>query len=60
MADRQDNLAVRVLAPALTGGRLDAVALREGERAWTYRELADKVSRMRIATRSRRRAPSSA
>lgn len=46
MADRQDNLAVRVLAPALTGGRLDAVALREGERAWTYRELADKVARL--------------
>jgi 4-hydroxybenzoate-CoA ligase len=46
MADRQDNLAVRVLAPALTGGRLDAVALREGERAWTYRELADKVARV--------------
>ncbi|MBE7447781.1 MAG: benzoate-CoA ligase family protein [Kofleriaceae bacterium] len=46
MADRQDNLAVRVLAPALTGGRFDAVALREGERAWTYRELADKVARL--------------
>jgi len=46
MADRQDNLAVRVLAPALTGGRFDAVALREGERAWTYRELADKVARV--------------
>ena len=46
MADRQDNLAVRVLAPALTGGRLDAVALREGERSWTYRELADKVARV--------------
>ena len=46
MADRQDNLAVRVLAPALTGGRLDAVALREGERAWTYRQLADAVARV--------------
>lgn len=50
MADRQDNLAVRVLAPAGVstsgGGRLDAVALREGERAWTYRELADKVARV--------------
>ncbi len=46
MADRQNNLAVRVLAPALTGGRLDAVALHEGDRAWTYRELADKVARV--------------
>jgi benzoate-CoA ligase len=46
MGDRQDNLAARVLAPALAAGRADAIAVREGARAWTYRELGDGVARV--------------
>src|SRR3954468_11148948 len=46
MADRQHNLAAQVLAT----GAPEAVALREGDRAWTYAQLADTVARMSAAT----------
>lgn len=42
MLDRQDNLAARVLA----AGRPDAIAVREGDRAWTYGELGEQVARV--------------
>lgn len=45
MVDREDNLAARVLAAA-AGGRGDAIAVREGDRAWTYAELAGQVGRV--------------
>ncbi|HVV81544.1 MAG TPA: AMP-binding protein [Kofleriaceae bacterium] len=46
MVERQENLAARLLAPALGGGRADAIAIREGDRAWTYRELGQQVARV--------------
>ncbi len=45
MADRQHNLAALVLA----SGAPEAVALREGERAWTYAQLADTIARISAA-----------
>ena len=46
MVDRPHNLAARVLAAALAGGRGDAIAIREGDRGWTCRELGEQVARV--------------
>lgn len=46
MAERHHNLTARLLDAQLTHGRGDAVAVREGERALTYRQLTDEVARM--------------
>lgn len=43
MIDRQDNLAVKLLA---AGGRGEAIAIREGERAWSYAQLAEQAARV--------------
>ncbi|HVK72681.1 MAG TPA: AMP-binding protein [Kofleriaceae bacterium] len=45
MPDRVHNLAAQVVA----AGAPAAVALREGERAWTYAQLADTVARVGAA-----------
>lgn len=46
MVHRQDNLASRIFVAAQAAGRADAIAIREGERAWTYRELGEQVARV--------------
>lgn len=46
MAERHHNLTARLLDANLTAGRGDDVALCEGERTWTFRELTDQVARM--------------
>jgi 4-hydroxybenzoate-CoA ligase len=46
------NLASWLLDTALTNGVGPRIALREGERAWTYNELADRVSRFSSALRT--------
>ncbi|HEY2733774.1 MAG TPA: AMP-binding protein, partial [Polyangiales bacterium] len=48
------NLASWLLDSALASGTGPRVALREGERAWTYNELADRVARMSAALRTLR------
>jgi benzoate-CoA ligase len=49
MPSPTDNLAARLLEGAARHG--DRVALREGERAWTYAVLADEVARISTALR---------
>ena len=46
------NLASWLLDTALANGVGPRIALREGDRAWTYDELADRVSRMSSALRT--------
>jgi benzoate-CoA ligase family protein len=46
MAERHHNLTAHLLDAQLAHGRGDAIAVREGERAWTYRQLTDQVARM--------------
>ena len=48
------NLASWLLDTALASGVGPRIALREGDRAWTYDELADRVSRMSSALRTLR------
>jgi len=48
------NLASWLLDSALASGTGPRIALREGERAWTYNELADRVTRMSAALRALR------
>jgi len=52
MASPANNLASRLVQGALDRGLADKVALREGERAWTYGQLADQVARFAAALRS--------
>ncbi|MBK9030871.1 MAG: benzoate-CoA ligase family protein [Myxococcales bacterium] len=46
MVERHHNLTARLLDANLAQGRGDEVALCEGDRTWTYRELTDQVARM--------------
>lgn len=46
------NLAARLVQGALDRGLADKVALREGERTWTYAQLADQVTRFASALRT--------
>ncbi|MEZ4400077.1 MAG: benzoate-CoA ligase family protein [Kofleriaceae bacterium] len=46
MAERHHNLTARLLDANLAHGRGDDLALAEGDRRWTYRELTDQVARM--------------
>jgi benzoate-CoA ligase family protein len=46
------NLAARLVQGALDRGLGDKVALREGERSWTYAQLADQVTRFASALRT--------
>src|SRR5262245_55122435 len=46
MPSVRDNLAVCLLDAALERGLGERVALREGDRAWTYATLADTVARV--------------
>src|SRR5262249_49070470 len=48
------NLASWLLDTAIAGGAGPRTALREGDRAWTYDELADKIVRMSTALRTLR------
>jgi benzoate-CoA ligase family protein len=48
------NLAVWLLEGALAGGAGSRIALREGDRAWTYDQLNDQISRMSSALRGLR------
>src|SRR5512146_122889 len=48
------NLASWLIDSALAAGIGAKSALREGDRAWTYDELADKVTRMSAALRTLR------
>src|SRR5512140_3180688 len=48
------NIASWLLDSALAAGIGARTALREGDRAWTYDELADKVTRMSAALRALR------
>jgi benzoate-CoA ligase len=52
MPSPANNLAARLVQGALDRGLADKVALREGERAWTYAELADQVMRFAAALRT--------
>jgi len=54
MANSQDNLASTILRAAADGGWRDRVALREGDRQWTYAQLADQVARVATAFRTLR------
>ncbi len=54
MATPGDNLAARLLTAALDRGWGDRIALREGERAWTYAQLHDRVARVATALRTLR------
>jgi len=56
MGSPGNNLSARVLQAA-TGDGADRVALREGERSWTYGELADHVRRVATVLRTLRVAP---
>jgi benzoate-CoA ligase family protein len=57
MPTPQENLAARLLETALDRGWGDRVALREGERAWSYAKLAEQVARVATAMRTLRVAP---
>src|SRR5262245_31559271 len=54
MPSPSNNLAARLCQGALDRGLGDKVALREGDRQWTYAELADQVGRVASALRARR------
>jgi benzoate-CoA ligase family protein len=47
-----DNLAARLLESALQRGWGGRPALRQGERVWTYAELADQVARLATVLRA--------
>ena len=46
MSIPHENLAAKIFARAADTGRLDAPALRQGDRVWTYRQLHDEVARV--------------
>ena len=48
------NLASWLLDGALAAGAGPRIALREGDRAWTYDQLADQIARMSAALRALR------
>jgi benzoate-CoA ligase family protein len=54
MVSPQNNLAVRLLDGALERGLGSKVALREGDRGWTYDQLHDQVRRVSAALRTLR------
>jgi len=54
MPSQDLNLAVRLCQGALDHGWGDRVALREGDRAWTFAQLADQVGRIASALRTLR------
>lgn len=54
MTSPSHNLAHRLCQGALDRGFADKVALREGERAWTFGQLADQVGRVASALRALR------
>lgn len=54
MPARGGNLSARILDRAAEHGWGDDIALREGERAWTYDELADHVRRVATVLRTLR------
>lgn len=49
-----ENLSARILGGALDRGWGNRVALREGDRAWTYAELSDQSRRVATALRTLR------
>ena len=54
MAGPGDKLAARLLDGALERGWEGRVALREGDRTWTYAQLADQAARMATVLRTLR------
>jgi benzoate-CoA ligase len=54
MASASDNLVSRLLDDVGPRGIADKVALHQGDRAWTYGQLADQVARVSGALRSLR------
>ncbi len=54
MPSTDHNLAVRLCQGALDRGWGERVALREGDRAWTFAQLADQVARVATALRTLR------
>jgi len=54
MAPVGDNLVTRLLDDLGPRGRGDKVALRQGDRAWTFSQLAEQVTRVSSALRSLR------
>jgi benzoate-CoA ligase family protein len=54
MVSPNHNLAVRLLDGALGRGLGDKIALREGDRHWTYDQVAEQVGRVSAALRALR------
>jgi benzoate-CoA ligase len=54
MASAADNLVTRLFDELDRRALTEKVALRQGDRAWTYKELADQVARVSGALRSLR------
>src|SRR5512134_858341 len=54
MASATDNLVSRLLDDVVGRGVTDKVALRQGDRQWTYGQLAEQVARVSGALRSLR------
>lgn len=54
MATPGDNLAARLLSTAAEHGWGSRIALRETDRAWTYDDLTDRVTRVATALRTLR------
>ncbi len=54
MPSPSHNLAAVLCQSALDRGLGDKIALREGERAWTFAQLADQVARVSAALRALR------
>src|SRR5688500_17448199 len=54
MASAADNLVTRLLDELDRRGLSDKVALRQGDRAWTYTQLSEQVARVSGALRSLR------
>lgn len=54
MASASDNLVTRLFDDLVPRGIGDKIALRQGDRAWSYTQLADQVARVSGALRSLR------
>jgi benzoate-CoA ligase family protein len=54
MAEPGENLAARLFDAVATRGIAEKVALRQGDRSWTYAQLAEQVARVSGALRSLR------
>jgi benzoate-CoA ligase len=54
MGFESDNLAATLVDGALDRGWGERIALREGDRAWTYAQLADQIKRVATALRTLR------